>query len=303
MADGELLACDWGTTHVRAWVLDHAGKAITRKQFPLGVSRLAKGEAAIKFRSEIRNAMGADRLPAILCGMIGSTLGWTVVPYRDCPADLGSIAQGVVQVEQHPPAWIVPGLKGTGIGSAPDVMRGEETQILGWLASDPVRALGRFTVCHPGTHAKWAEITDGRIVRFITAMTGELFDLLRHHSILRADGVADDELSFDEGLAVAGDGSALAARLFTARARAAIGQAPRSPASYLSGLLIGAEIASLPSLLDIGRDEPIALLGDPELCRWYARGMTHAGLRFNVWDGEGAVLAGLMALYNRLVRA
>src|SRR5215468_1779809 len=134
---GEFLACDWGTTQVRAWVLDDAGKVARRRQFPFGVSRLEKGEAAKTFKSKIRPAMAAEGLPAILCGMIGSTLGWTVVPYRDCPADLRSIAAGSVRVEESPATWIAPGLRGPGIGSAPDVMRGEETQILGWIALDP----------------------------------------------------------------------------------------------------------------------------------------------------------------------
>src|SRR5438477_4894503 len=124
-------------------------------------------------------------------------------------------------------------------------MRGEETQILGWLALNPERRDGRHVLCHPGTHAKWVLIEDGRIVRFVTAMTGELFAVLSQHSVLKTDAPADDDAAFDLGLAAADGGGALAARLFTARARVVGGDAPASSTpSYLSGLLIGAEVAS-----------------------------------------------------------
>ena len=98
-------------------------------------------------------------------------------------------------------------------------MRGEETQAIGWLAQDAERRKGRHVICHPGTHAKWVLVENGRIVRFITAMTGELFAVLTRHSVLRSDEGPEAPGAFAKGLEAAGDGSALAARLFTARAR------------------------------------------------------------------------------------
>jgi 2-dehydro-3-deoxygalactonokinase len=296
MAGGDLLACDWGTTHLRAWVLDDTCRVLRRKKFSLGVSKLKRGEAAVKFREEVRPAMEADRIPALLCGMIGSTLGWTVVPYVPCPADLARIAGGMTEVERDPPAWIVPGLVGQGIDAQPDVMRGEESQVLGWIASDLAHARGTQIICHPGTHSKWITIEGGSIVRFVTAMTGELFDLLRKHSVLGAASPPGDEASFDEGVAAAGDGNALAARLFTTRARTVAGNAPASPSSYLSGLLIGAEVASIESVFGFDRALPITLLGDPQLCRWYDRAMRRAGIMPSFSDGETAVLRGLNEL-------
>jgi 2-dehydro-3-deoxygalactonokinase len=211
-----LLACDWGTTNLRAWTLDNGGAVVAQRDFALGVSKLGPGDAARRFDAEVRPGLDAQDLPAVLCGMIGSNLGWTAVPYADCPASLADLAGGLTPVADD--VRIVPGLRCDGIAGSPDVMRGEETQVLGWLAQHPDRRSGRHVICHPGTHAKWVLIEDGRIVRFVTAMTGELFAVLRAHSVLRSDAPADDMAAFDLGLSAAGEGDALAARLFTAPA-------------------------------------------------------------------------------------
>jgi 2-dehydro-3-deoxygalactonokinase len=294
MAAAELLACDWGTTNLRAWTLDGNGAVVAQQDFPLGVSKLAPGEAARRFESDVRPALDARGLPAVLCGMIGSNLGWTAVPYAACPAGLGDLAKGLTSVADN--VRIVPGLRCEGIAGAPDVMRGEETQILGWLAQHPARREGRHLLCHPGTHAKWVLIEEGRIARFVTAMTGELFAVLGQHSLLKSDAPATDDAAFDEGLAAAGQGDALAARLFTARARIVGGKAEaRSTPSYLSGLLIGAEVASVPKLLG---DLPghVSLLGDAALCLRYRRALVRTGVAVEAFDGEAAAIAGLFAL-------
>jgi 2-dehydro-3-deoxygalactonokinase len=292
--DAELLACDWGTTNLRAWTLDGSGAVVAQKDFPLGVSKLAPGEAARRFEAEVRPALGAQALPAILCGMIGSNIGWTTAPYADCPAGLADLAGSLTQAADG--VRIVPGLRCGGVTGAPDVMRGEETQILGWLAQHPERQTGRHLLCHPGTHAKWVLIEEGRIVRFVTAMTGELFAVLGQHSLLKSEAPADDDAAFDEGLAAAGAGDALAARLFSARSRIVGGHAqPASTSSYLSGLLIGAEIAGVPPLLGVA-GAAVSLLGDAALCARYRRALSHAGVEAEVFDGEPAAIAGLWAL-------
>jgi 2-dehydro-3-deoxygalactonokinase len=300
MAAAALLACDWGTTNLRAWTLDAAGQVVARREFDLGVSKLQPGEVGKRFADEVRPALGAERLPAILCGMVGSTLGWTVAPYADCPAGLPELGGRLIEVA--PDVRIVPGVRGPGIAGSPDVMRGEETQILGWVAQQPERSRGRRVVCHPGTHAKWVLIEDGRIARFVTAMTGELFAVLSRHSVLKSEAAADDTeafdwAAFDEGLAAAGGGEALAARLFTARARVVGGdRTPESTPSYLSGLLIGAEVAATPRLLGVSGGEPVALLGDAALCGFYKRALDRLGVANEAYDGEAAALAGLFAL-------
>ena len=294
MTPAALLACDWGTTNLRAWTLDGEGGVVAQRDFPLGVSRLAPGEAARRFETEVRPGLDAQGLPAILCGMVGSNLGWTAAPYADCPAGLADLAERLTTVADG--VRIVPGLRCEGIAGSPDVMRGEETQILGWLAQHPDRRTGRRVVCHPGTHAKWVLIEDGRIVRFVTAMTGELFAVLSAHSVLKSDAPATDQAAFDQGLAAAGRGDALAARLFTARARVVGGKAdPQSTPSYLSGLLIGAEVAGVPGLLGEAPTH-VALLGDATLCDLYRRALARTGVAVEVFDGEAAAIAGLFAL-------
>jgi 2-dehydro-3-deoxygalactonokinase len=303
---GAFIACDWGGTNLRAWVVDETGEVKDRRDFPFGISRLRPGEAPERFRLDVRPALGAESLPAILCGMVGSNLGWRAVPYLDCPVNLAEVGRNLCLVQDgDAPVWIVPGLRGPGPTAAPDLIRGEETQVLGWLRTEA--AQGRQAICHPGTHAKWVVLEDERLVRFVTFMTGELYAVLSRHSVLRSEAVADDEAAFDQGLAAAGDGGALAARIFSARTRVVAALSPAAPettASYLSGLLIGAEIAAAPALAGLNADEPIVLLGDPGLCRWYARALTRAGRASRTFDGDRAVLAGLIALYRfKSVRA
>lgn len=295
------LACDWGTTNLRAWVVGDDGRALSRREFAeLGVSRLQPGEAAKRFAEQVRPAMQAENLPAILCGMAGSTLGWAVIPYEDTPVGLERLASRLTRVEAPGPAVrIVPGVKAQGVAGAPEVMRGEETQALGWVAGDAARAHGRRVLCHPGTHAKWIILEDGEIRRFVTAMTGELYDVLRRHSVLKAESGPVDPAAFTLGLESAGEGDGLSTRLFTVRTRVvADGLDPRSAASYLSGLLIGSEVASAPRLLGLTDTAWVALVGDPALCALYETALTRRGHAISRHDGEEAALSGLSALHR-----
>jgi 2-dehydro-3-deoxygalactonokinase len=297
---GAFLACDWGGTNLRAWVVGDGGEVLDRRDFPFGISRLRPGEASERFDLDVRPALAAQDLPAILCGMVGSNLGWQAVPYLDCPVDLSTLGQSLRLVRGgDAPVWIVPGLRGPGLTAAPDFMRGEETQVAGWLGQQTRR--GRQALCLPGTHAKWVRLDGETLTGVTTFMTGELYAVLSRHSILRNEALVDDEAAFDAGLAAAGDGGALAARLFTTRSRvvAAIQPAPaESTAAYLSGLLIGAEVAAAPALAGLAANEPVVLLGDPDLCRWYARALSRTGRAFESFDGDRAVLAGLTSLYR-----
>src|SRR5262249_34883827 len=158
---------------------------------------------AQRFKAEVQPALDAADLPAILCGMVGSNLGWTVAPYADCPVGLADLAAKLLKVDG---ASIVPGVRCQGLAGAPDVMRGDETQLLGWLHRNPERTRGRQVVCHPGPHARWMLVENGRLVRFVTAMTGELFAVLSQHSVLKSDASPDDDAAFELGLAAAGEG-------------------------------------------------------------------------------------------------
>ena len=215
-------------------------------------------------------------LPAIAAGMIGSAQGWVEAPYVPCPAGMQELAAGLAPV---PGAGlsIIPGV--VQHGAAPNVMRGEETQIFGALGP---HGAGRFVL--PGTHSKWVEIADGRIRRFETHMTGELFAVLRKHSIL-GRFVAEDapappeeaaEEAFARGVAAIRDGAAgLSPVLFSARSLVLTGGlAPELSLDYLSGLLIGEELRCG---LGDARDG-LALVGDAALCERYRRALAAFGV-------------------------
>jgi 2-dehydro-3-deoxygalactonokinase len=292
----EFLAVDWGTTNLRAWRVGAKGQVLEMRQFPLGVSQIASGEVEQVFARHIRPKLHAECLPALMCGMVGSNLGWRTAPYVDCPAGLSEIESGIMTVARAPSVRIIPGLRCQGLTRAPDVMRGEETQLLGWAAQIGARGSGRHIICHPGTHAKWALLEEGRVTRFVTAMTGELFDVLCKHSVLRTGGEPDDANAFSEGLDAAGDGQALAARLFSARARVVgAGADAASTRSYLSGLLIGAEVASMHLSLDLA-GASIWLVGDAALRQRYRQALNHWRHEAKEMDGEEALLAGMLAL-------
>ena len=302
MADPLFLAVDWGTSNLRAWVVGDDGAVIGEERFPWGVGKLPRGEPERRLQESVRPTLCAEDLPVLMCGMIGSTLGMVEVPYLDAPAGLGDLAGALHRVDgASPPVMIAPGLRCRRPSGDIDVMRGEETKILGWAALDPARCEGRRLLVLPGTHAKWALLEDGRIVRFITAMSGELFDLLSRHSVLRSEDGPDDPAAFLRGVGAGAGRGPLAAKLFTARSNVVGGDMPAAGVrDYVSGVLVGDETSSLPAMIGAADDDRrIDLLGDPSLCRLYETALTELGLTVETHDGDTAVLAGLAALFRK----
>ncbi len=264
MTKPKLIGVDWGTSSLRAYLLAEDGVVLGRSASPRGIMAVADGAFAAALDDAI--APWRDKgLPVLLAGMIGSRQGWREAPYVPCPAMLADLAAAVLPASGGVPA-IVPGvLQG---GALPGVMRGEETQIVGAiLPSSDAR------VVLPGTHSKWATVAGGRIEGFRTFMTGELFAVLRRHSILGRfvtgeppppDGAS---VAFRRGLETArtaADG--IAALLFTARSLVLTGQLePNASLDYLSGLLIGDEIRH--ATADDRR--PVTLIGDAALASLY----------------------------------
>ena len=173
-SDGFITA-DWGTTNRRAYLIDSSGNCVAEFEDDKGILSVPKGgfEAAI---AEVRERLG-DK-PLLLAGMVGSNRGWIEAPYVPCPAGMEDLAAALVWPEEGRTA-IVPGVC---LANPADVMRGEEVQLLGAYAAGTIGP--DALVCHPGTHNKWARLEGGRIARFTTVMTGELFNLLKGHSIL-----------------------------------------------------------------------------------------------------------------------
>jgi 2-dehydro-3-deoxygalactonokinase len=283
------IAVDWGTTNRRAWRLDSGGAVAGEMEDDQGILSVAEGgfHSAVE---RIRARLGD--LPMLMAGMVGSNRGWMEAPYVPCPAGLPEVASRLLWIEGERAA-IVPGVS-YDLDGAADVMRGEEVQLLGayaegWIGPDSI-------LCHPGTHNKWVRLEDGRIAAFRTIMTGELFNLLKAHSIL-ADLLAEPAEpgpAFEAGVRHGLDRDDLTAELFSVRARTLLGKAPREEASaYVSGLLIGAD---LKVGLRLAGESEVVTIGRPELTRLFMAALESTGRSSRAIDGEAAFLAGIRHL-------
>jgi 2-dehydro-3-deoxygalactonokinase len=295
-ADARLIALDWGTSSLRAYRLGAAGQVLEVRHRPWGILHLPE-EGEHGFAAALQHIAGdwlaaAPGLPVIAAGMVGSAQGWREAPYAGVPADAQALATRLLRFEALPGVLLhlVPGVR---LGGArPDVMRGEETQIVGLLARQPPLADDTRLVL-PGTHSKWVRIDGGRIADFHTYLTGELFALLRAHSILgrparEAGGGEASDAAFDAGVAAVRDGGAggATALLFTVRTRVLAGLLPAAHSlDYLSGLLVGDELrCALPG----SEGAPLWLVGDAALVARYRRALALSGREATVADGDAA---------------
>lgn len=288
----EFIAADWGTTNRRAYRIGPDGRCLDEMEDDKGILSVPAGGFAAAV-AEIRERLG-DR-PLLLAGMVGSNRGWKEAPYVPCPAGMDDIAAALVWPEDR--TAIVPGVSFVD-GKDADVMRGEEVQVLGALVDGEVAP--EATVCHPGTHNKWVRLEQGRITRFTTVMTGEIFSLLKEASILSDlfSGPVETGDAFREGVERGLQGDGLAAELFTIRARVLLGRAAASDApSYASGLLIGADVRT--GLAGTSGEE-VVVMGRPELTRLYAQAIRIAGGAAREMDGEQAFIAGARAIAERI---
>jgi 2-dehydro-3-deoxygalactonokinase len=317
--DASFVAGDWGTSQLRLLLCASDGRILERAAGPGAAD--AGGRFALLFHSLL--APWQQRhgpLPALLCGMVGSSIGWMQVPYIRCPARPEQIAGGSVSPQDggHDRGGgsggsihIVPGLSCRNRFDAPDFMRGEETQILGAMSIDPRLRRGRQLLCLPGTHTKWVLLADGVVDEFLTAPTGELFALLRDHSVLLREcapleAAAFDTAAFGNGLAQSNEfpHAQLLHRLFECRARRLDGElgAPASVA-FLSGLLIGSDIGGALRLLAGSIDtRSVHLIGASELTRLYAIGLATHDYTATCVEGVAASVAGLAQLHRQLAR-
>lgn len=288
MQDIALLAIDWGTSSTRAYAMDREGRVRDTRSAPLGVQRVASGEFAQALEA-LCGGRVPEGVPLIACGMIGSRQGWIEAPYCPCPADFRAVAAGLTRVPGTQLA-IVPGLMCRDDDGIADVMRGEETQILGALA-DGTRA--RQVVLLPGTHSKWAIIGADGIEAFSTFMTGELYAVLVEHSILgRLAASGSDEEALSRGVrhSLRAE-AALTHDLFSARTLALTDRlAPSAVGDYLSGLLLGAEIAAARQWLERMRlaATRLTLIGAQVLVQKYRTALAIAGLGADIGSEDAA---------------
>jgi 2-dehydro-3-deoxygalactonokinase len=290
----ELLALDWGTSSLRAFLMQ-AGEVVETRQSGHGIQHLpAPGTTG--FEQAFAGIAGDwlqrwPALPVVASGMVGSAQGWREAPYVCCPASTRSLAAQGVRVASGlgPDVLIAPGVLFDEFDQTPDqlpdVMRGEEVQIGGALALNPDWA-ERSCFVLPGTHSKWAQVVDGRIVRFSSFLTGELFAVLRQHSILgrlmpaSGECATVDWSAFGLGLTT-GYGSApgeFSHQIFAARTLGLTGRLPpASLADYLSGLLIGHELVAGLAGSDEATHVPLIMIGAPALCERYAYSLNYLG--------------------------
>jgi 2-dehydro-3-deoxygalactonokinase len=307
MGDAAFIAGDWGTSHLRLCLCDAEGTPLDHADGP-GAAGIG-GDFAAVFDS-LSSGWQAQHgtLTTVLCGMVGSSIGWTQTSYVGCPVRPAQIADACVELRGGR-VHIVPGLSCRNRLDAPDVMRGEETQILGALHLEPSLREGRHLLCLPGTHTKWALLEDGAVTEFLTAPTGEMFALICDHSVLAGDGRrhagADaGGVAFEEGLAqfLRVPHAQLLHRIFECRSRRLSGElAADSAASYLSGLLIASDCTgALQLFANANATQTVQLIGTPGLTSLYAKALASMNYEARHLDGAAASLAGLTRVYRLL---
>ena len=269
----KLISLDWGTTSLRSYLIGTSGNILAAREGPYGILQVNNGDFATALRQ-----LAGDWLkeyaysPILASGMIGARQGWSEVPYADVPAGLADL---------HPvpfdgfekPFYFVPGLVFHNPAGVPDIMRGEETQVIG-VGTDGIFLL-------PGSHSKWVLVQENKIIWFSTFITGELFAVLKDHSILgrMMAGTKSDCDAFSRGVSCGALSKSSMQALFSARTLALFGELPESGvADYLSGLLIGAEIAEARDMIDTSNTD-IIIVGGQDLSHRYEKALEMSGLR------------------------
>ncbi len=301
-AAAAFIAVDWGTSNARFALCQEDGIALEIRKGPGAVE--SRGRFAEVFDGQTaawRKAHG--ELPAFLCGMAGSAIGWVETPYLPAPADLHELAESPVRIRGG--VHVISGMRCTNPLGAPDVMRGEETQLLGASCRGELSGVGHRIVCMPGTHTKWAAMAGESLQEFLTAPTGEIFATLCEHTVLVRDKttpITHVPEEFERGLGEAmKHRGMLLHQLFQARSLRLDRQlSAQGAASWISGLLIGADVGGALSLFE--QHDPsgdILIVGAPQLTASYAHALARRGRKSVELDGAQAALAGLGYVYRQ----
>ncbi len=293
------IAVDWGTSNLRAWLIDGAGKTIACRDSSDGMGSLEKSEFEPALLSLIGDVLNpVRRVPIVCCGMVGSRQGWIEAPYQSVPCPPLSIEQAVnvSALGRRLDVMILPGVSQA---NPADVMRGEETQISGYLSEN--RDF-RGTICLPGTHTKWVRIQNGMIIDFRSFITGELFFALSNYTVLR-HGLSDRDWNQSAFLGGVRDAMShcenLTADLFSIRAAGLIHELSGTEArARLSGLLVGLELAGSQSYWD---ESELVLIGAPALTHMYETALSELDVSTEIADTETVTLNGLRAAYREFM--
>ena len=298
--DQDFCCVDWGTSSFRLWHLSAAEKILNEKSSDQGMSRLSREEFEPVLERHLSDLGIAATTPVVVCGMAGAAQGWKNAPYLDVPTRLDGLFRGAIKVGTgNREVRILPGLAQIPPLS-PDVIRGEETLLLG----AKLNGLDNGLLCLPGTHSKWVKVEQGAVTSFSTVMTGEVFELVSKHSTLShflggASAGLEEQAAFCDAVAEAMEKpEAILSALFSIRAiPLLLGESEVSgmPAR-LSGLLIGSEVASMRSIVS----DKVHLVSDGPLAAAYEKALGLAGLKIEKVNAREMVLAGLISAANAL---
>jgi 2-dehydro-3-deoxygalactonokinase len=299
------IAGDWGTTHLRLHLC--RGTTVVDKADGPGIGALSgTSPESILFEAIQPWSSRHGALPLWLAGMVGSRNGWREVPYASCPADIDRLRGALLKFRTHDhEVAIAAGVSCTNRLGAPDVMRGEETQILGAIAAQASLGRGRHIVALPGTHTKWALLEDGRLQSFQTSLSGELYALLSERSTLLKAGTAtaserDERDGFDAGLRRCREMAnvPLTHLLFEVRSRQLLqGLSPAAAGAFLSGLIIGQDVlGALPLFDQASPGAAVPIIGAPKLAALYSAALAAHGINSFALDATALTVGGLTAL-------
>ncbi|EAA7088413.1 2-dehydro-3-deoxygalactonokinase [Salmonella enterica] len=293
------IAIDWGTTNFRAFLM-HGKTQIALISNSNGLLSIGK----MGFSGTLQASLAPwlqqyGKLPIIMAGMVGSRQGWEEVPYVAMPCGISELVTGIRELTTPwgSPAWIVPGVNGMSAWQQPDVMRGEEVQLLGLNALHPA---SEHRVLLPGTHCKHVHMRDGEITAFSTFMTGELFSLLSMHSILGRDLPAQRENKevFLQGVKAAQHNAPFSHALFSVRTLRLAEKIPEIYIhSYLSGLLIGHELTTLSEF------NRVWIVGSSALITRYQLAAEQLSLSLYPANGDDCFVSGLELLFTLITGA
>ncbi|MDA8885787.1 2-dehydro-3-deoxygalactonokinase [Porticoccaceae bacterium] len=319
MAESVFIAGDWGSTHLRLYLCCLNSIEITSGPASETAEILAirNGPGCSKIDNDFEQIffdLVADWIeqygpvPVILSGAVGSNIGWHTVPYLDCPAGPDQIARATTKLHVRGlDLWILSGLKTLNALQTPDIMRGEELQLLGWMLTQSKQASEQIVML-PGTHNKWALVKDGQVDSFVTAFTGELYSLLEQQSMLITQPMAENfsDKFFMQGVELAKTlqpGQLLNALFGTRSRQIAAELTAEDAASYLSGLLVASDIIGSMALLNLGAQiTQVVIIGNQMLSYAYQLALSSLGIAAKICDPAQIAVAGYKAVYQSLDR-
>jgi len=309
--NNHFIAGDWGTSNLRLYLCQyiHTGSSILETRYGQGISEI-NDDFEDKFFSLTQEWFDLHGpMPVLLSGMIGSNIGWKEAPYLSCPVTAADISDGRISFTARDVAFsILAGLRTSNPIGSPDIMRGEELQLLGWLrANSQADNNAKRLFALPGTHNKWVLSENGKIENFLTAFTGELFALLKRDSILIT---GDSALGFNQEAFMQGvnaiqnlGGAQLVHALFSTRSKQVLGDIANSDGvAYLSGLIIAADVRGAIDLFGSDGSLPLAvtIIGEQALSKQYSLVLNHFGFQAEMCDPSDIAIAGFETIYQHL---